>query len=132
MMQAAAKRWRDAGQGGSIVNIVVVTTHGLYGVAHSVAARAGATDSIAAARTYLQHELGPNFDAERIDASFSLDLRVAKRFKLGATELEAYLDVQNVTNRENPEELAYSPDYSEQRPIRGLPILPVLGARWEF
>src|SRR5262245_49598274 len=41
MMQAAAKRWRDAGQGGSIVNIVVVTTHGLYGVAHSVAARAG-------------------------------------------------------------------------------------------
>jgi citronellol/citronellal dehydrogenase len=41
MMQAAAKRWSDAGQGGSIVNIVVVTTHGLYGVAHSVAARAG-------------------------------------------------------------------------------------------
>src|SRR5262245_31979018 len=41
MMQAAAKSWRDAGQGGSIVNIVVVTTHGLYGVAHSVAARAG-------------------------------------------------------------------------------------------
>lgn len=41
MMQAAAKRWRDAGKGGSIVNIVVVTTHGLYGIAHSVAARAG-------------------------------------------------------------------------------------------
>lgn len=41
MMQAAAKRWRDAGHPGSIVNIVVVTTHGLYGVAHSVAARAG-------------------------------------------------------------------------------------------
>ena len=40
----------DAGRGktlarprhpGSIVNIVVVTTHGLYGIAHSVAARAG-------------------------------------------------------------------------------------------
>lgn len=41
MMQAAAKRWRDAGRGGDIVNIVVVTTHGLYGVAHTVAARAG-------------------------------------------------------------------------------------------
>lgn len=41
MMQAAAQRWRDAGQAGSIVNIVVVTTHGLYGVAHTVAARAG-------------------------------------------------------------------------------------------
>jgi citronellol/citronellal dehydrogenase len=41
MMQAAARHWRDAGQPGSIVNIVVVTTHGLYGIAHSVAARAG-------------------------------------------------------------------------------------------
>jgi citronellol/citronellal dehydrogenase len=41
MMQAAAQRWRDAKQPGSIVNIVVVTTHGLYGVAHSIAARAG-------------------------------------------------------------------------------------------
>jgi citronellol/citronellal dehydrogenase len=41
MMQAAAQRWRDAGQPGSIVNIVVVTTHGLYGVAHTIAARAG-------------------------------------------------------------------------------------------
>lgn len=41
MMQAAARHWRDAGQPGSIVNIVVVTTHGLYGVAHTIAARAG-------------------------------------------------------------------------------------------
>ncbi|SMF04599.1 citronellol/citronellal dehydrogenase [Tistlia consotensis] len=41
MMQAAARHWRDAGHGGAIVNIVVITTHGLHGVAHSVAARAG-------------------------------------------------------------------------------------------
>jgi citronellol/citronellal dehydrogenase len=41
MMQAAAQRWRDREQPGSIVNIVVVTTHGLYGIAHSIAARAG-------------------------------------------------------------------------------------------
>ncbi len=41
MMQAAARKWRDTGQKGSIVNIVVVTTHGLYGVAHTIAARAG-------------------------------------------------------------------------------------------
>src|SRR5712664_3247480 len=41
MMQAAAQHWRDAGHPGSIVNIVVVTTHGLYGIAHSVAARSG-------------------------------------------------------------------------------------------
>jgi citronellol/citronellal dehydrogenase len=41
LMQAAALRWRDAGRSGSIINIVVVTTHGLYGIAHSIAARAG-------------------------------------------------------------------------------------------
>jgi citronellol/citronellal dehydrogenase len=41
MMQAAAQRWRDRKRPGSIVNIVVVTTHGLYGIAHSIAARSG-------------------------------------------------------------------------------------------
>jgi citronellol/citronellal dehydrogenase len=41
MMQAAARRWRDNKCPGSIVNIVVVTTHGLYGVAHTIAARSG-------------------------------------------------------------------------------------------
>lgn len=41
MMQAAAQRWRDHKHAGSIVNIVVVTTHGLYGIAHTIAARSG-------------------------------------------------------------------------------------------
>jgi citronellol/citronellal dehydrogenase len=38
MMQAAAQRWRDHKHPGSIVNIVVVTTHGLYGIAHNCVA----------------------------------------------------------------------------------------------
>ena len=41
MMQTAAQRWREHKHPGSIVNIVVVTTHGLYGIAHSIAARSG-------------------------------------------------------------------------------------------
>jgi citronellol/citronellal dehydrogenase len=41
MMQAAAQRWRDHQHPGNIVNIVVVTTHGLYGIAHTIAARSG-------------------------------------------------------------------------------------------
>lgn len=41
MMQAAARRWRDAGQPGAIVNIVAVVWRGMPGVAHSCAARAG-------------------------------------------------------------------------------------------
>lgn len=41
MMQTAARRWRDAGRGGSIVNIVTALTRGMPGVAHTCAARAG-------------------------------------------------------------------------------------------
>lgn len=82
-------------------------------------------------RNIYEPELGPK-NSERIPDFVQLDLRVAKRFKIGASELEAYLDVQNVTNRDNPEEIAYSPDYSEKRYVTGLPILPVFGARWSF
>jgi citronellol/citronellal dehydrogenase len=41
MMQAAARRWRDSGVKGAIVNIVTVTERGMPGVAHTCAARAG-------------------------------------------------------------------------------------------
>jgi len=41
MMQAAAKRWRDRGQPGSIVNVVADIWRGLPQMAHTTAARAG-------------------------------------------------------------------------------------------
>ena len=41
MMQAAARRWRDAGQPGCIVNIVADIWRGMPGIAHTCAARAG-------------------------------------------------------------------------------------------
>lgn len=72
------------------------------------------------------------YNSDRIPLFLQVDARGAKRFDLGGSELEIYLDVQNVTNRENPEEIAYAPDYSERRYVLGLPILPVLGARWSF
>ena len=50
MMQAAAQRWRDHKHPGSIVNIVVVTTHGLYGIAHTIAARSGVIGLVARGR----------------------------------------------------------------------------------
>ena len=69
----------------------------------------------------------------RIPMFFQLDARVAKEFKFdNSTKLLIYLDVQNATNQSNPEEIAYSPDYSEERYVMGLPILPVLGARFEY
>ncbi|HKK29599.1 MAG TPA: SDR family oxidoreductase [Alphaproteobacteria bacterium] len=41
MMQAAARRWRERGEGGSIVNIVADIWRGLPQMAHTAAARAG-------------------------------------------------------------------------------------------
>jgi citronellol/citronellal dehydrogenase len=41
MMQAAAQRWREHGQPGNIINVVVVIWRGLPQIAHSCAARAG-------------------------------------------------------------------------------------------
>jgi TonB family protein len=68
----------------------------------------------------------------RIPAFVQLDARASKRFTLSGTELDVYLELQNATHRENPEELIYNADYSERQYITGLPILPVLGARWTF
>ncbi len=41
MMQSAARRWRDHGSPGAIVNIVAVISRGMPQVAHTCAARAG-------------------------------------------------------------------------------------------
>jgi len=77
----------------------------------------------------------PIFGAQnsiRLPAFYSLDLRVEKMFVRGRNKLNLFLDVQNVTNRKNPEEIAYSADFSQRDYISGLPILAVMGARLEF
>ena len=68
-------------------------------------------------------------NGERLPAFVQLDLRVAKRWRLGGDDLEVYLDVQNATNRENSEEVVYNADFTQKSYIRGLPFLPVAGAR---
>ena len=50
----------------------------------------------------------------------------------GARKLNVFLDVQNVTNRKNPEEIIYNAQYTVKGYITGLPTLAVLGARLEF
>ncbi|HEY8088294.1 MAG TPA: TonB-dependent receptor, partial [Polyangiaceae bacterium] len=72
-------------------------------------------------------------NSTRIPPFVSVDARVAKRFKLGPkSELEVYLDVQNVTNHTNPEEIVYNPTYTQRGYISGFPILPVVGARYAW
>lgn len=43
MMQTAARKWRDTGQPGNIVNIVATFWRGVFDMAHTNAARAGVT-----------------------------------------------------------------------------------------
>ncbi len=69
----------------------------------------------------------------RIPAFWQLDLRIERAFRLGpAARLLLYADVQNVTARENAEELVYSPSFRERGVIRGLPTLAVVGGRIEL
>lgn len=68
----------------------------------------------------------------RIPLFMQLDLRVSQALSIAKTELQIYLEVQNVTNRDNTEELVYSPDFSRRDGIKSLPILPVAGLQWTF
>jgi TonB family protein len=68
----------------------------------------------------------------RIPAFYQFDLRLEKGFVVLRKKLSVHLDVQNVTNRKNPEEIIYSQDYHQRSTISGLPALAVVGARLDF
>jgi TonB family protein len=61
-----------------------------------------------------------------------LDLRIDKRWIYQSWMLGAYLDIQNIYNRANPEGLVYNFDFTQTKTQQGLPILPILGIRAEF
>ena len=68
----------------------------------------------------------------RIPAFYQLDARAEKGFVMQRMKLSVFIDVQNLTNRKNPEEVIYSTDYTQKSYIIGLPTLAVAGARLEF
>jgi hypothetical protein len=68
----------------------------------------------------------------RIPAFYQLDARVERVFVLRRTKVNIFLDVQNVTNRKNPEEIIYNDDFKVRAYITGFPTLAVLGTRMEF
>lgn len=74
---------------------------------------------------------GPYF-SERLDPFYQLDLRIDRKWVFDRWILSAYLDIQNVTNRKNPESIIYSYNYAQRDQISGLPILPTLGVKGEF
>jgi TonB family protein len=74
---------------------------------------------------------GAPFSA-RVPAFAQLDVRLDKTWELSEWKLSAYLDVQNATNRENPEGALDKFDKSARTYQAGLPILPILGLRGEL
>jgi TonB dependent receptor len=68
----------------------------------------------------------------RLPTFNQLDVRVERTFTFDAWTLGAYLDVQNIFNASNPENFVYDYRYRQGAPVRGLPILPIVGLRGRF
>lgn len=61
-----------------------------------------------------------------------LDFRVDKTWTFERWKLSLYLDIQNAYNQGNQEGITFSYDYSQQKALTGLPILPLLGLKGEW
>jgi len=70
--------------------------------------------------------------SRRQAAFHQLDVRVDKRWELGAVALTAYLEVMNAYAAENREGTAYSYDFATSEPVTGLPFFPNFGLRGEL
>ena len=74
---------------------------------------------------------GP-YNSIRIPSFYQLDARIERSFVYRRAKMNIFLDVQNLTNRQNPEEIIYNYDFRVRSYITGFPTLAVLGARVEF
>lgn len=77
----------------------------------------------------------PLFGAQntiRVPAFYQLDARLERTFTISEHRTNVFADIQNVTDRKNPEEIIYNFDYTARKYITGLPTLAVVGARVEL
>jgi outer membrane receptor protein involved in Fe transport len=70
--------------------------------------------------------------SQRLPVFFQADARVDKRWRLDTWIVSAYLDVQNVSNRQNAEFRFRSYDCASEVPLPSIPIFPSLGVRAEW
>jgi hypothetical protein len=68
----------------------------------------------------------------RLPLFHQLDIRVDKTWKFKHWQLGAYLDLQNVYNRQNAEGVSFNYNSTAQTYAAGLPFLPSIGLRGEF
>lgn len=72
------------------------------------------------------------YNGARLAPFFAADVRADRRFTFGRTQLIAFLDLQNVTGRENQGQPQWNPRLREVRFGRGVGLLPTIGLNWEF
>jgi hypothetical protein len=68
--------------------------------------------------------------SERLPDFFQLDLRIDREWRRAWGSIALFLDVQNATNRRNPEGVSYNDDYSALDYTRGLPVFPSIGVEY--
>jgi hypothetical protein len=68
--------------------------------------------------------------SERLPLFLQLDVRIDRTWRRRWGVIDLFLDVQNATNRTNPEGVTYNDDFTQRRYTRGLPIFPALGVEY--
>lgn len=68
--------------------------------------------------------------SQRLPAFFQLDVRVDRTWTRSWGNVKLFIDVQNATNRVNPEGVSYNFDYSQRSYTRGLPVFPSIGVEY--
>ncbi|TSC22848.1 TonB-dependent receptor domain-containing protein [Corallococcus sp. Z5C101001] len=71
-------------------------------------------------------------NSQRLPSFNQLDIRVDKTLVFNTWSLDLYLDLTNAYNNQSVEGVAYNYNYSRREFFKGLPILPVLGAKGSF
>ena len=68
----------------------------------------------------------------RVPAFHQLDIRLDKTWIYNKWIFTAYVDLQNVYNRANPEQLEFNFNYQKTTYTHGFPIYPIIGLRGEL
>jgi Carboxypeptidase regulatory-like domain/TonB-dependent Receptor Plug Domain len=72
------------------------------------------------------------YNEERVPLYFAADVRVDRRFLLWNRQLIAFLDLQNITNRENSTAPQWNPRLRRPEPNASIGLLPSIGLNFEF
>jgi TonB family protein len=68
----------------------------------------------------------------RVPAFHQLDIRLDKTWIYNKWIFTAYVDLQNVYNRSNPEQVQFNYNYQKSQYTNGFPIYPIIGLRGEL